>query len=140
MTTPVDQSAPLGSTANGSPVAKKPPGPLYPSLEAWVDGYFTPMFLHRTTDSARVKWCSRWWDHAEVIARLTILWNGWEIARVQPRSKASWWLTLDHHLPLLLGLDGPLRNCRLAHGDRAAKHQSAEPPANNRAPRGWFTG
>lgn len=47
--------------------------PLYAGVEAWVAGYFTPMFLHRVPGSPRVRWCARWWDHAEAIARLTVL-------------------------------------------------------------------
>jgi hypothetical protein len=66
--------------------------------------------LDRT--AVRVRRCAQWWDHGEAIARLTVLWNGWQSAWWKPAAKPGWWLDLDHHLPLLIGLDGPLRTCR----------------------------
>jgi hypothetical protein len=110
---------------------------LYPDLESWVGGYFTPMFLHRV-DGTRARWCARWWDHAEAIARLTLLWHTWETARHRPDLKPGWWLDLDHHLPILLAADGPFRTCRTGHGDRTARHQPAPPPASTPAPAGWW--
>jgi Domain of unknown function (DUF4913) len=112
--------------------------PLYDSLEAWVHGYFTPMFLHRPAGNTRLRWCPRWWDHAEAIARLTVLWNGWEAARWDPAAKPGWWLDLDHHLLILLGLDGPFRTCRQAEGARAGKHEPPELPDVVAAPSGWW--
>lgn len=112
--------------------------PLYPGLEAWVAGYFAPMFLHRAPGNPRVRWCHRWWEHAEAIARLTVLWHGWEGARWEPAAKPGWWLDLDHHLPILLGLDGPFRNCRQAEGPRDAKHDPETIPGLAPAPEGWW--
>jgi hypothetical protein len=111
---------------------------MYPSLEAWVSDYFTPMFLHRAADAARARWCSRWWEHAEAIARLKLLWNCWEAARWRPQARPGWWLDLDHHLPILLGTDGPLRHCRVPSGDRPGKHQPEQVPANEPAPPDWW--
>ena len=112
--------------------------PLYPDLETWVTGYFAPMFLHRIPGNPRARWCARWWDHAEAIARLTLLWNGWEGARWEPAAKAGWWLDLDHHLPLLLDLDGPFRNCRHSEHGRDGKHDPQQPPELETAPSGWW--
>jgi hypothetical protein len=95
------------------------------------------MFLHRV-DNTRARWCPRWWDHAETIARLTLLWNLWEAARWQPDARSSWWHDLDHHLPILLGHDGPFRNCRTAHAERPPKHQPEQSPANEHAPDHWW--
>ncbi|MBT8226095.1 MAG: DUF4913 domain-containing protein [Dactylosporangium sp.] len=112
--------------------------PLYPSLEAWVNGYFAPMFLHRVPGSSRARWCARWWEHAEAIVRLTVLWNGWEGARWEPAAKSGWWLDLDHHLPILLGLDGPFRICRHSEGNRAGKHEPPRVPDIQPAPEDWW--
>ncbi|MEV4212599.1 DUF4913 domain-containing protein [Micromonospora sp. NPDC049662] len=112
--------------------------PLYPSVEAWVGGYFAPMFLHRVPGNPRIRWCSQWWQHAEAIARLTLLWNTWEGARWEPAAKSGWWLDLDHHLPILLGIDGPFRNCRHPEGNRAGKHESPPDAAVDPAPDGWW--
>ena len=130
MSTPTLEQQPAAQPA--------PPPPLYPDLETWVAGYFTPMFLHRVTGNPRVRWCSRWWEHAEVIARLTLLWNGWEGARWEPAAKQGWWLDLDHHLPLLLDLDGPFRACRHGEPERPAKHTVAETLDLEPAPEGWW--
>ena len=134
-------AAPTDSTrpADGQrPDETEPHPPLYPSLEAWVSGYFSPMFLHRVPGNPRVRWCARWWDHAEAIARLTVLWNCWEAARWETAAKPAWWLDLDHHLPLLTALDGPFRNCR--HGDdgRPGKHEQAAGLTLVDAPTGWW--
>jgi hypothetical protein len=112
--------------------------PLYTYVETWVNAYFTPMFLHRVADGSRHRWCTRWWDHAEAIGRLTLLWTTWEPARWDPSAKASWWLELDHHLPLLLAPDGPFSGCRPAHTGRAAKHEPAAVPAIELAPPRWW--
>ena len=124
--------------ANGQQPAAQEHPRLYPNLEAWVVGYFTPMFLHRIPGNPRVRWCPRWWDHAEVIARLTVLWTGWEAARWEPSAKPGWWLDLDHHLPLLLGLDGPMRNCRQPEGTRPGKHEPQTTASSEPAPDRWW--
>ncbi len=126
-----DQPAPVTEQPDANPR-------LYPELEAWVVGYFTPMLLHRVPGSPRVRWCAHWWDHAEAIARLTVLWNGWEAARWEPAAKPGWWLDLDHHLPILTGLDGPFRNCRQPEGARPGKHEPETVPSVEPAPSNWW--
>jgi hypothetical protein len=126
-----DQSTPVSEQPDAQP-------PLYPNVEAWVTGYFAPMFLHRIPGGPRVRWCARWWDHAEAIARLTVLWNCWEAARWEPSAKPGWWLDLDHHLPIVVGLDGPFRNCRQPEGQRPGKHEPETTPNVEPAPLGWW--
>lgn len=111
-----------------------PPPPLYPTLEAWVSSNFWPMFLHRVPETPRVRWCLQWWNHTEAIVRLHILWQGWEAARQDASLKAGWWLDLDHHLPILMGIDGPFRNCRPVEG----KHMPTPAPPVEFAPEGWW--
>jgi hypothetical protein len=135
--TTTTQPGPAGQPESAA--GKAPANPLlYPHLEAWVVGYFTPMFLHRVPSSPRVRWCTHWWDHAEAIARLTVLWNGWEAARWEPAAKPGWWLDLDHHLPILLGLEGPFRNCRQPEGHRPGKHEPDVVASVEPAPSGWW--
>jgi hypothetical protein len=112
--------------------------PLYSDVEAWVVGYFAPMFLHRVPANPRVRWCARWWDHAEAITRLSVLWTTWEAARHDPAAKPGWWLDLDHHLPILLALDGPFRNCRRADAQRDGKHEPLVHADVDPAPAGWW--
>ncbi len=112
--------------------------PKYPTLEAWVLGYFTPMFLHRIPTNPRTRWCPDWWDHAEAITRLTHLWHTWEAARWQPETKGSWWLDLDHHLQILISLDGPFRNCRQPEGHRPGKHEPGVTAEASTSPTGWW--
>jgi hypothetical protein len=139
MSTPVlNQQIPPAAPDGGPSGDDQQHPPLYPSLEAWVIGYFTPMFLHRVPGNPRVRWCACWWEHAEAIARLTVLWNGWEGARWEPAAKPGWWLDLDHHLPILIGLDGPFRNCRHAEANRPVKHDATAPPGIDQAPDGWW--
>ena len=124
------------ASSNGAQAPENPP--LYPDVEAWVAGYFAPMFLHRAPANPRVRWCERWWDHAEAISRLTVLWTTWETARYDPASKPGWWLDLDHHLPILLGLDGPFRSCRQPDGQRGGKHEPPTHAGVEPAPAGWW--
>src|SRR5450759_3552699 len=71
-----------------------PPGPrfepCYPSVEAWVVGQFAPTYARPL--SPAVRWCARWWDHAEAISRLEALWRVWEVARLDElRGIAVWY-------------------------------------------------
>ncbi|MFI5959710.1 DUF4913 domain-containing protein [Cryptosporangium sp. NPDC051539] len=111
--------------------------PLYPTLDSWVTGYFTPMFLHRVGDGTRQRWCTEWWIHPEAIGRLTLLWTTWETARCDPSLKAAWWNDLDHHLPLLLAPDGAFRACRPQTTEQAGIHAPAELPLAEPAPLGY---
>jgi hypothetical protein len=88
-----------------------PPQPLYDSVEAWVTGQFLPMF--RRPLGGEYRWCRQWWQHAEAITRLTALWHAWETLRLQPGTGMAIWLRdhLDHHLPVLLGRNGPFAAC-----------------------------
>lgn len=86
--------------------------PLYPSLADWVEHHFTQAYLWRVTVDSR--WCAQWWEHPEAIVRLNVLWQLWELARVEedPAAMASWvrdWL--DRLLPPLVGVTGPFYGC-----------------------------
>ena len=131
-------NAPVVDQEPTVPAAPVEHPPLYPSLEDWVRGWFAPVFLHRVPGNPRLRWCARWWEHAEAIVRLTVLWNGWEGARWEPAAKPAWWLDLDHHLPVLLGLDGPFRLCRQREGTRPARHEPQQVPDLDPSPGDWW--
>jgi hypothetical protein len=110
----------------------EPPEPLFPIVEAWVSGHFTP--IYRRALGGEYRWCSRWWLHAEAITRLTALWHSWETARLQPGTGIAFWLRdhLDHQLPVLLGRSGPFAQCTETEHDELPEARLAEPP------RGWW--
>lgn len=86
--------------------------PLYPSLPAWVEHHFTQTYPWRVSEHTR--WCVQWWDHPEAIVRLNVLWQLWELARVEqdPAAMGSWlrdWL--DRLLPPLTAVTGPFCRC-----------------------------
>jgi hypothetical protein len=45
---------------------------------------------------------------------------------------------LDHHLPILLGLDVPMRNCRQPEGTRSGKHEPQTAAGSEPAPQRWW--
>jgi len=86
--------------------------PLYPSLPAWVEHHFTQTYAWRVSEHTR--WCVQWWDHPEAIVRLNVLWQLWELARLEqdPAAMGSWlrdWL--DRLLPPLTAITGPFCRC-----------------------------
>jgi hypothetical protein len=87
------------------------PEPVFDRVEDWVEEYFLPVF--RRPLGGMYRWCPRWWAHQEAISRLTALWRSWEVMRLEPATGISDWYGahLDHHLPILLGPDGPFCQC-----------------------------
>ena len=119
--------------------AAAPPGPsgprfepFYPSVEAWVVGQFAPTYARPL--SPAVRWCARWWDHAEAISRLEALWRVWEVARLDElRGIAVWYRDfLDPQLAVLVSSGGPFAQCTV---DR---HNAGPPLPTVPAPKGWW--
>jgi len=104
-------TAPLAATMPAAGQDAPPPQPLYGSVEAWVTGFFLPIFKRPL--GGEYRWCREWWQHAEAITRLTALWHSWEALRLQPGTGMASWLRdhLDHHLPVLMGRTGPFAQC-----------------------------
>ncbi len=100
-----------------SPAAPAPgagtgvPEPVFSCVEDWVAEYFLPMF--RRPLGGMYRWCPQWWAHLEAVSRLTALWRSWEAMRLEPATGIGDWYGahLDHHLPILLGPDGPFCQC-----------------------------
>ena len=86
-------------------------GNAFPSLEAWVVQWFSPVMARRM--GTQVCWCREWWQHAEAGSRLQALWWAWEEARLAPGGDTAlgWWLKLDQALVVLMGPTGPFAGC-----------------------------
>lgn len=113
--------------------------PLYPSAEMWVTRHFLLMYQRRTGIGGRWRWCDDWWRHPEAISRFEALWRTWELARLDPAGIAGWYREhLDHHLPILLGEDGPFRHCEPSRDGRPVKHEDDEPLRAAPSPAGWW--
>lgn len=106
--------------------------PLCPDVETWVEHVYAPVFIRRITQTQR--WCSRWWDHAEAIIRLTALWRTWETARAadDEAAMADWLrLVFDAINPVLLAPDGPFTSCTPdRHADQAPMPLLPAPPGH----------
>ena len=104
----------------------------YPTVEAWVNGYFVHCYVRPLGGEWR--WCPRWWDHAEAITRLEALWRSWEALTRDPSLGMAAWLVqhLDQQLPLLMGNRGPFARCS------EDRHEPAKPLRSEPAPDGWW--
>ncbi|NHC47164.1 TraM recognition domain-containing protein [Motilibacter aurantiacus] len=116
----------------GGPVDDEEWEPYYGSLEEWVTDLFIVAFPRNV--GQQNKWCPQWWDHAEAIMRLEVLWRSWEGARLDPVNGMAAWMAqqLDHHLPILLSPDGPFGQCT------PDRHLAYKPLPVKPPPRGWF--
>jgi hypothetical protein len=85
--------------------------PRYGSLLEFVTEGFTPVYCR--VPSPTLRWCARWWDHAEAIYRLEALWRSWELYRLEPRLGIASWLRdyLDPQLRELTSPTGPFASC-----------------------------
>jgi len=88
----------------------------------WVVEQFS--IVEVTGSKERVRWCERWYDHPEVVARLYALWG----ARVQADQDendlgavSSWWIShWDRHAAVLFDPQvGPFRDCDRTRGHMA---------------------
>ncbi|WP_255596440.1 DUF4913 domain-containing protein [Cellulomonas sp. C5510] len=82
---------------------------VYGSVIQFVEEYLLPLYRRKTAT-----WCPQWWKHPEVTVRLQALWLSWEQLRQDPALGLSVWLRdhLDHHMPIVLASDGPLKGCK----------------------------
>ena len=122
-----DQSSEASAPPEGGPKE-----PKYRAVEPWVQYHFAPMYSRNVGNKWR--WCRQWWKHAEAISRLEALWRSWEAARLNPVGMSTWYRDhLDHHLPILMGPDGPFHSCS------KVEHNNPELLAVEPAPAGWWT-
>lgn len=130
--TAADDQAQVQPGAEADQPPDETPQPEYLAVEAWVTGYFLPMF--RRTLGGEFRWCLEWWRHGEAISRLTALWHSWEALRLQPGTGIATWYRdhLDQQLPILLGNRGPFYQCS------ETKHREPHQAAATPAPDDWW--
>ncbi len=112
-----------GGDAEGE---EDPPELVYANVAEFVEDWLLPLYRRRMT-----VWCAQWWKHTEANARLEALWLSWEQLRQDPALGLSVWLRdhLDHHMPILVANDGPLRGCKPDHHeDQRQTWPSLTPP------------
>lgn len=106
--------------------------PIFEHLGEWVEVYFAPTFIRRTTQTTR--WCPSWWDHPEAYIRLEALWRSWEVCRLDAQRGMAVWFRdfLDGQLLTLFSPAGPFEECS------GEDHRDRRPLPLRPAPDGWF--
>jgi len=106
------------------------PAPFdFPTLYTWVHIHIATITERKVSKSSGsesgvgVRWCTRWYEHDEAIARLEALRRSWEEHVVTPGSgMSSWYIShYDPHITALTGPGGPFWQCSPRH------HQPARP-------------
>jgi hypothetical protein len=110
----------------------EPDEPYFTGLLEFVTDGFAPVYCRAT--SPTVRWCPRWWDHAEAIYRLEALWRTWELYRLEPRLGIASWLRdyLDPQLAALTSPTGPFAQCT------DERHSPIKPLRTDYPPEGYF--
>ena len=114
------------------------PEPLYPGPSEWVTGWLAPIVVRQPSQD--FIWCSHWWDHPEVLTRITGLWETWESARLGGATAINDWLAtqLDHHLAVITSSGGPFFRCKPSSGDTAGEHHTPAGLGLTDAQEGFF--
>jgi hypothetical protein len=121
---------PPGGPRSGGPADEDEP--YFTDLLEFVTEGFAPVYCRPT--SPTVRWCPRWWDHAEAIYRLEALWRTWELYRLEPRLGIASWLRdyLDPQLASLTSPTGPFAQCT------DERHSPIKPLRTEYPPEGYF--
>lgn len=108
-----------------------PAMPAVPDLNGFVELWFGGTLERRTSNTRR--WCPRWDEHPEAVARLRVLHASWvQVAVSGDALTYSTWM-LDHfdrHAAVLLSAEGPFAGCA------AERHSPARPLPIAPAPKG----
>lgn len=125
----------LGGSAAGAEEGGEK-GPVYASLDAFVEGYVLPQWRHKLGGS--VHWCAYWFRHAEAVSRLEAVWEAWEVMRRDPApAMSTWWRDhLDPHMRMLTDADGVFYRCSADVHEPA--HEQAAVWSAHTAPDGLF--
>jgi len=128
-----------GTTGPSPPPAPPPPNPggggdtelvapFFGSLLEFVVEHFGPVYARNT--SPTVRWCASWWDHAEALYRLEVLWRTWELYRLEPRLGIASWLRdyLDPQLRELTSPTGPFASCTADRHSPVKALRTNQPP------------
>ena len=116
-----------GGTAS---LAAGQPEPVYPSADLWIAGFFVQVYVRPVGGALR--WCQRWFEHAEAVIRLELLWRSWEVYRRRPLGAVDWHDILDRQLGVLLSDGGPFAACT------PDRHEPAHPLPVEPTPAGWW--
>lgn len=88
----------------------------FESVTGFVEQWFAPIL---TRAPGEYLWCRKWFEHAEVIARLTALWNDYEAARVAGTMSTFFIHLFDPTVAVICGQSGPFHNCKQGeHSER----------------------
>ena len=101
----------------------------FAALYTWVHIHVATITERKVSKSSGsesgvgVRWCTRWYDHDEAIARLEALRRAWEEHVITPGAGMStWYLShYDPHIAALTSPGGPFWQCSPGH------HQLARP-------------
>jgi hypothetical protein len=101
----------------------------FAALYTWVHIHVATITERKVSKSSGsesgvgVRWCTRWYEHDEAIARLEALRRAWEEHVVTPGAgMSSWYIShYDPHIAALTSAGGPFWQCSPGH------HQPARP-------------
>lgn len=94
-----------------------PPQPRFATVDLFVEQFVLPNWVHRYV-AKNVRWCDRWFEHAEAITRFEAMWEAFEVMRQQPAPSYSTWLRdhFDVHMRTLTDPDGVFHECDVKEG------------------------
>ncbi|MFD3464709.1 DUF4913 domain-containing protein [Nocardia fluminea] len=112
----------------------------FENARQFVDVYVSEVYAREVIvrgSEQRLRWCPQWWEHAEVMARMEVLWRAFEHLRQGKGAEPSefWLLHLDPHMSRILDPEGPFKYCSVA-GGHAEKLQPL--PTGDNAPAATF--
>lgn len=95
----------------------------FASLPVFVELFVMPNWARQYT--IHTHWCHRWWEHTEAVTRLDVLWEAFEVMRLEPAPSMSTWMRdhFDHHMNVLTREEGPFARCNAK--DRIHENLSA---------------
>jgi hypothetical protein len=105
----------------------------YGNVSEFVDQFLRHAYRRKTSGRGAPWWSGDWWANDEAVMRLEALWRAWEFLRLDPATGMSvWWRDhVDHHMPVLMGDNGPF------HGSDDVVERGA-PLTHNEPPAGLF--
>jgi len=114
---PAAEEAPAEATEEEEPA----PQLRFENAREFVEGYVVEVYAREVVvrgSEQRLRWCPLWWEHAEVMARMEVLWRAFEHLRQGKGTEPSefWLLHLDPHMSRILDPEGPFKYCSVAGG------------------------
>lgn len=84
--------------------------------------------------AAAIVWCTQWWEHRSVVARVVAAWYAWEEAYLEGGAAMSSWV-LEHgnrHYDWIMAEEGPFRKCNTGHTTHIGEFPTEASPASLR--------